>query len=80
MFPTGIFYSEFVVSGSRLMQKNKEASVRFFRADGVQVESVIELAGPHKAEYLKRIIRAVARNAAKRDHLAEPPRQPASLR
>ncbi|MER9676153.1 hypothetical protein, partial [Mesorhizobium sp. M0208] len=33
------------------------------------MESVIELAGPHKAEYLKRIIRAVARNAAKRDHL-----------
>lgn len=49
----------------------KEPAVRFFRADGIEVENLLDLAGPRKDEFLKRIIDALARAAAKRDHLAE---------
>lgn len=45
-------------------------------ADGVEVGSLLDLAGPHKDELVERIITALARDAARRDHLAEIGRQP----
>jgi hypothetical protein len=49
----------------------KATQVRFFTADGVEVETILDLAGPHKDELVKRIVEALARDAARRDFLAE---------
>lgn len=45
-------------------------------ADGVEVGTLLDLAGPHKDELVERIITALARDAARRDHPAEIGRQP----
>lgn len=49
-------------------------------ADGVEVGSLLDLAGPHKDELVERIITALARDAARRDHLAKIGRQPKDQR
>ncbi|TPN48518.1 hypothetical protein FJ976_19140 [Mesorhizobium sp. B1-1-9] len=54
-----------------MARKKKEPPVRFFTADGVEVETILDLAGPHKDELVKRIATALARGAARRDFLAE---------
>lgn len=59
-----------------MARKKQEFSVRFFTADGVEVGSILDLAGPHRDELVDRIITALARDAARRDHLAELGRQP----
>ncbi|MCH4561237.1 hypothetical protein [Mesorhizobium jarvisii] len=54
------------------MARTKKApQVRFFTADGVEVETILDLAGPHKDELVKRIVEALARDAARQDFLAE---------
>lgn len=52
-------------------RKKKDPPVRFFTADGVEVDTILDLAGPHKDELVKRIVEALARDAARRDFLAE---------
>lgn len=52
-------------------RKKKDPQVRFFTADGVEVDTILDLAGPHKDELVKRIVEALARDAARRDFLAE---------
>lgn len=59
-----------------MVRKKREFSVRFFTADGVEVENLLDLAGPHKDDLVERIITVLARDAAKRDHLVEIGRQP----
>lgn len=59
-----------------MARKKQEFSVRFFTADGVEVGSILDLAGPHRDELVDRIVTALARDAARRDHLAELGRQP----
>ncbi|MBZ9996230.1 hypothetical protein [Mesorhizobium sp. BH1-1-4] len=54
-----------------MARKKKEPPVRFFTADGVEVETILDLAGPHKDELVKRFVAALARDAARRDFLAE---------
>lgn len=54
-----------------MARKKKELSVRFFTADGVEVETILDLAGPNKDELVKLIVSALARDAARRDFLAE---------
>ncbi|MEI9415998.1 hypothetical protein [Mesorhizobium sp. Cs1321R2N1] len=53
-----------------MARKKKAPQVRCF-ADGVEVETILDLAGPHKDELVKRIAEALARDAARRDFLAE---------
>lgn len=54
------------------MARTKKApQVRFFTADGVEVETILDLAGPRKDELVKRIVEALARDAARQDFLAE---------
>lgn len=55
-----------------MARKKKYSPVRFFTADGVEVQTILDLAGPHKDELLKRIVEALARDAARRDFIAEP--------
>jgi hypothetical protein len=45
-------------------------SIRFFTADGVEVGNFWDLAGAKKEEMVLQLIRALAREAARRDHLA----------
>ena len=59
-----------------MVRKKREFSVRFFTADGVEVGSLLDLAGSQKDELVEQIIAALARDAARRDHLAEIGRQP----
>lgn len=59
------------VGGLTMARKKKDSPVRFFTADGVEVETILDLAGPHKDELLKRIVEALARDAARRDFIAE---------
>ncbi|TJV38700.1 MAG: hypothetical protein E5Y02_28525 [Mesorhizobium sp.] len=54
-----------------MARAKKAAQVRFFTADGVEVETILDLAGPHKDQLVKRIVEALARDAATRDFLAE---------
>jgi hypothetical protein len=54
-----------------MARKKKDSPVRFFTADGVEVETILDLAGPHRDELLKRIVEALARDAARRDFIAE---------
>lgn len=59
-----------------MARKKQEFSVRFFTADGVEVESILDLAGPRKDELVERIVTELARDAARRDHQAEIGQQP----
>ncbi|WP_141245139.1 hypothetical protein [Mesorhizobium sp. WSM3860] len=69
-FARGCFYFK-LLGGLTMARKNKEPSVRFFTADGVEVETILDLAGPHKDELVTRVVEALARHAARRDFLAE---------
>ena len=59
-----------------MARKKQEFSIRFFTADGIEVESILDVAGSHKEELVARIVTALARDAAGRDHLAEIGQQP----
>jgi hypothetical protein len=52
-----------------MARKHQEGSVRFFTADGAEVESIWDLAGPRKDELMRKFVRALAQSAAKRDYL-----------
>lgn len=58
-----------------MARKKQEISVGFFTADGVEVGNILDLAGPYKDELVMRIVDSMARDAARRDHLAEIGRQ-----
>jgi len=49
-----------------MARKRRDSPVRFFTADGVEVETILDLAGRHKDELL-----TLARHAARRDFNAE---------